>query len=292
MLSAKREALAPYAFILPALCVFAVFSVYPFYLLTYTSFFEWDGIAPSRRFVGLGNYWNVIAHDPVFWKSFGHASYITVLALTLQNALALVLAIAVNRRLAGGGLYRTLFFLPPILSGIVVGLMWFWIYDGNFGIFNELLTRMGLGAWTRPWLADPKTALTAVAIIHMWKGFGWGFVIFLAGLQTIPDELYEAARVDGANAWLRFRHITLPLLMPVVILVSILTILGTMQIFDIIVATTNGGPGYHTEVPITRIFHSMLGSSRFGYACAQGIVFGLILLVCSLVQMRFQRRAT
>ena len=292
MPSVRRETIAPYLFLLPAFLLFATFSIYPFYLLTYTSLFDWDGISVAKQFVGFSNYWNVIAHDPVFWTSFTQAGCVTLLALTFQNVLALLLAIAVNRNLAGGSIYRTIFFLPPILSEIVVGLIWFWIYDGNFGIFNELLTRLGLGAWARPWLADPKTALTAVAIIHMWKGFGWGFVIFLAGLQTIPEELYEAARVDGANAWYRFRHITLPLLLPVCFVVSILTILGTMQIFALIIATTGGGPGYHTEVPINRIFQSMLGSSRFGYACAQGIIFGLILLVFSLVQMRFQRRAT
>ncbi len=292
MPSAKRQPAAPYLFILPALFLFAIFSIYPFGLLTSTSLLEWDGISPTRQFVGIGNYLNVVFHDPVFWTSFAQAGYITVLALIFQNALALLLAIAVNRRLVGGEIYRTIFFLPPILSEVVVGLIWFWIYDGNFGIFNALLERMGLGGFARSWLADPKTALTAVAVIHMWKGFGWGFVMFLAGLQTIPDELYEAARVDGANTWFRFRHITLPLLMPVCVVVSILTILGTMQIFALIVATTGGGPGYHTEVPITRIFSSMLGSSRFGYACAQGIVFGLILLAFSLAQMRFQRRAT
>lgn len=286
------EPLKPYAFLLPAFVLFATFSIYPFYLLTYTSLFDWDGISRTKQFVGLSNYWNVIAHDPVFWTSFTQAGSITVLALTLQNALALLLAIAVNRKLAAGGFYRTVFFLPPILSEIVVGLIWFWIYDGNFGIFNQLLTALGLGMWTRPWLADPRTALLAVAVVHMWKGFGWGFVMFLAGLQTIPDELYEAARVDGANPWQRFWRITMPLLLPVCLVVSILTILGTMQIFALIIATTQGGPGYHTEVPITRIFSSMLGSSRFGYACAQGIIFGLILLFFSLVQMRFQRRAS
>ena len=301
MPSIDRRAVAPYFFFLPALILFLSFSVYPFFLLTATSFLSWDGIFPKNpfeslpsfleRFVGLQNYAQVF-QDGVFWTSFAQAGTITLLALTLQNALALLLAVAVNRRLAGGTLYRTIFFLPPILSEIVVGLIWFWIYDGHFGIFNELLTRLGLGAWTRPWLADPNTALLAVAVIHMWKGFGWGFVIFLAGLQTIPEQLYEAARVDGASPWLRFRHITLPLLLPVCLVVSILTILGTMQIFALIIATTGGGPGYHTEVPITRIFHSMLGTSRFGYACAQGIVFGLILLGFSLLQMRFQRRPT
>ncbi|MBI4342297.1 MAG: sugar ABC transporter permease [Candidatus Omnitrophica bacterium] len=301
MPSIRRQSFKPYLFIAPALLLFVTFSVYPFFLLTATSFLNWDGIFPKnpfetppaylQQFVGLQNYVEVFRSDGVFWTSFWQAGYVTLLALLFQNALALLLAIAVNRKLPGAAVYRTIFFLPPILSEIVVGLIWFWIYDGNFGIFNELLTRMGLGAWTRPWLADPRTALTAVAIIHMWKGFGWGFVMFLAGLQTIPEQLYEAARVDGANAWYRFRHITLPLLMPVCVVVSILTILGTMQIFALIIATTGGGPGYHTEVPITRIFQSMLGSSRFGYACAQGIVFGLILLTFSLIQMRFQKRA-
>ena len=189
MLSGSRgQGFKPYLFLAPALVLFATFSVIPFYMLTQTSLFEWDGISMTKQFVGLANYFNVIFHDPVFWTSFGQALYITGLALTFQNALALLLAIAVNRKLPGASIYRTLFFLPPILSEIVVGLIWFWIYDGNFGIFNAILQQMGLGAWTRSWLADPKTALTAVAIIHMWKGFGWGFVMFLAGLQNIQNH--------------------------------------------------------------------------------------------------------
>lgn len=291
-MTVRLHKIQPYFFILPAIVLFSVFSIFPFYLMMQTSFLNWDGVSPTQQFVGLQNYIEAVWHDGVFRESFLHGGWVTLLALTFQNVLALLLAIAVNRNLAGRGIYRTIFFLPPILSEVVVGLIWFWIYDGNFGILNQILTQIGLGHWARPWLANPHTALNAVAIIHMWKGFGWGFVIFLAGLQTIPDELYEAARVDGAGAWYRFWHITIPLLAPVMILVSILTILGTMQIFALIVATTGGGPGYHTEVPITRIFASMLGSSRFGYACAQGIVFGLILLVFSLLQLRLQKRVT
>ena len=208
MLSGRAHVLKPYLFVLPTLALFATFSVVPFFLLLATSLLNWDGIYPSNPFeglhvyrqvfVGFGNYLEVFTGDPVFWTSFTQAGYVTLLALTFQNALALLLAIAVDRNLPGRGAYRTIFFLPPILSEVVVGLIWFWIYDGNFGIFNEILKALSLGAWTRPWLADPKTALTAVAIIHMWKGFGWGFVIFLAGLQTIPDELYEAALKAGA----------------------------------------------------------------------------------------------
>ena len=281
--TAKPQSIVPYLFILPALALFATFTVYSFSLLSYYSLLEWDGVSPVKQFVGLQNYVTVILHDTAFHRSFFQAGSITVMALVFQNTLALLLAMAVNRRIRFGMAYRMLFFLPPILSEIVVGLIWAWIYDGNYGIFNQCLKAVGLGHFARSWLADPHTALTAVAMIHMWKGFGWGFVIFLAGLQTIPHELYEAATVDGANAWYRFRHITLPLLMPVCVVVSILTILGTMQIFALIMATTQGGPAFHTEVPITRIMASLLGSSRLGYACSQGIVFGMILLAVSLM---------
>jgi ABC-type sugar transport system permease subunit len=184
-----------------------------------------------------------------------------------------------------------IFFIPPVLSEVVVGLVWQWILDGNYGLLNGWLANLGLAQWSRNWLSDPQTALTTVAIVHSWKGFGWGFLIFLAGLQTIPRELYEAARVDGANAWASFRNITVPLMIPVTVLVAILTILGTMQAFVLIIAMTDGGPAYHTQVPVLRILAAMRGSSRFGYACAQGISFGVILMAISFIQYRFSKTA-
>ena len=184
-----------------------------------------------------------------------------------------------------------IFFIPPVLSEVVVGLVWQWILDGHYGLLNSWLVQLGVPHLARNWLSDPNTALTTVAIVHSWKGFGWGFLIFLAGLQTIPQELYEAARVDGANAWDCFRKITLPLMIPVAVLVAMLTVLGTMQAFVLIIAMTGGGPAYHTQVPVLRILASMRGSSRFGYACAQGISFGLILVVISFIQYRFSRKA-
>ena len=138
----------------------------------------------------------------------------------------------------------------------------------------------------RAWLADPKTALTCVAIVHMWKGFGWGFIILLAGLQSIQRELYEAAKVDGAGAWDTFKTITAPLMVPMFVLVIILTILNTMQIYDIIVASGGESPAYHKAVPITRILFYMQDSSQLGYACALGVVFGIILLIVSFAQIQ------
>lgn len=284
-----KDLFTTYLFVLPAVLLFSVFSLFPFLKVFQLSVFEWDGILPHMRFVGLGNFETAFFHDASWWISMRNAATITLLALTVQNLLALVLALIVDREIEGKNFYRIVFYLPPVLSGIVVGLVWNWIFDGSHGLLNHALSALGFSSWTRAWLADPDTALLGIAVIHMWKGFGWGFVILLAGLQAIPRELNEAARVDGAGEWTIFSRVTVPLMLPVFFLVSILTILGTMQIFDIIVATTNGGPGYHTEVPITRILAAMVGSSRFGYACSLGILFGFILLAVSLVQMRLSK---
>lgn len=277
-----------YLFILPAIAMFAVFNVYPFYKLFELSFVQWDGLT-QPTFVGFRNFAETFK-DAWWWKSVWHAIYVSILALTVQNALALVLALIIDREIRAKNFYRVVFFLPPILSGIVVGLVWKWLYNGEYGLINYWLSQVGLGDYARAWLADPKFALTAVAVVHMWKGFGWGFIILLAGLQSIPRQLYEAAHVDGAGDWAIFRHIIIPLMIPVFFLVSILTILGTMQIFDIVVALTNGGPGGHTEVPIFRIITEMWGNHRFGYACTMGIVFGIVLLCVSLVQIFLSRK--
>jgi len=284
-----RKFAGNYIFILPAVALFCTFSLYPFFKVFQLSITNWDGISPSMNYVGLANFKDLLFDNPVFWISMKNAFWITFMALTAQNLLALLLALLCDRDIKGGNVYRVIFYLPPVLSGIVVGLIWNWIYDGNYGLLNHFLNFIGLGDLSRAWLSDSKTALIAVAIIHMWRGFGWGFVILLAGLQSIPRDLYEAARVDGANTWVVFKNITAPLMIPVFILVSILTILGTMQIFDIIIATTGGGPGYHTEVPITRILAMMIGSSKFGYACAMGVIFGLILLTISMIQIRVSK---
>jgi len=219
------------------------------------------------------------------------AGYITIIAMVFQNAVAFLLAWACDREMRMKNWYRVIFFLPPVLSEVVVGQVWRWILDGNYGILNYWLTNLGFAHLAKNWLSDPQTALTTLAVVHCWKGFGWGFLLFLAGLQTIPRELYEAAKVDGANAWQSFKNITVPMMVPVTILVMILTILGTMQIFALIYTMTGGGPGYHTEVPVTRIFASMRGSSRFGYACAQGITFGIILCMVSFAQYMVSKRS-
>lgn len=287
-----KATLENYIFVLPAVLIFSIFYIYPFIKVFQLSFYDWDGIVSFKDaiLVGWGNF-KEIAVDRIWWQAMWNAGYITLIALTFQNALAFLLAWACDREIRLKNFYRVIFFIPPVLSEVVVGLVWQWILDGHYGLLNIWLVKLGFSNLVRNWLSDPKTALTTVAIVHSWKGFGWGFLIFLAGLQTIPRELYEAARVDGANAWQSFRKITIPLMIPVTILVAILTVLGTMQAFVLIIAMTGGGPAYHTQVPVLRILASMRGSSRFGYACAQGISFGLILVIISFIQYRFSRQA-
>jgi ABC-type sugar transport system permease subunit len=286
-----KSTLQNYLFVLPAVAIFTIFYIIPFIWVFHLSLCDWDGILPTKTFVGLSNFKEIFLQDKIWWQSMLNAGYITLFALIFQNALAFLLAWACDREIRLKNWFRVIFFIPPVLSEVVVGLVWKWILNGDYGLLNYWLVKMGFADLVRNWLSDPNTALTTVAVVHSWKGFGWGFLIFLAGLQTIPRELYEAAYVDGANAWASFKKITLPLMVPVIVLVAILTILGTMQAFVLIIAMTGGGPAYHTQVPVLRILASMRGSSRFGYACAQAITFGVILVIISFIQYRVSKRS-
>ncbi len=290
-----RDKTESFAFILPAVTIFAVFSVYPFYKIFHLSLHEWNGISPAQIFVGFENF-TELARDKVWWASLWHAAYITLIALTFQNVLAFCLALACDREIRMKRFYRAVFFIPPVLSEIVVGLIWRWILDSGMqngqqlGLWNHFLVTIGLPHLVNDWLSDPATALTTIAIVHSWKGFGWGFIVLLAGLQTIDHELYEAARVDGAGAWNIFKNVTVPVMMPVILVVVILTILGSMQVFVLILAMVSQGLVYHTEVPVTRILFVMTTGSRFGYACAMGVAFGAMLVGVSVIMKQFADR--
>jgi len=210
-----------------------------------------------------------------------NGAFITFWALTFQNILAFMLALGVDRVIRMNKFYRVVFFMLPILSEIIIGLLMKQLLSSEplgRDIFNRWITNLGLGFLAQDWLGTQHVRLVT-ALVHCWKGFGWAFVIFLAGLQNIPQQLYEAAHIDGASAWQVFRKITLPLLTPVIALVLVLTILGTMQAFAMILALT-GGAGGLTEVPVMRIYNHL----RFrlvGLACGEGVILGLILIVVS-----------
>ena len=284
-----------FLFIFPAVMIFAIFYIYPFYETFNLSLHEWNGISLTRAFIGIDNF-KQLAEDGVWWTSMWHAAYITIVALTLQNCLAFALALACDREIRMKNFYRVVFFIPPVLSEVVVGLIWRWILEYNAqgaqypGTLNYFLDMIGFNHLVNNWLSNPATALTCIAVVHSWKGFGWGFIMFLAGLQTIDRQLYEAARVDGASSLNTFLNVTLPMMVPVIVVVVILTILGSMQAFVLILSMMGQGLGYHTEVPVTRILSAMTGTKEYGYACAMGVNFGFILVLVSLALKKMSER--
>lgn len=284
--SQLKSYLVNYTFILPAVIIFTIFYVIPFYKIFQLSMHEWNGISLSMYHVGFENFTELMT-DSVWWKSMWNAAYITLIALTFQNALAFALALACDREMRMKRFYRVVFFIPPVLSEVVVGKIWRWILDASkqggeyYGLLNYWFSQIGLNHMVNDWLSDPQTALSCIALVHCWKGFGWGFIMLLAGLQTIDKQLYEAARVDGAGSWHTFWNVTIPMMIPVILVVVILTILGSMQVFILVMSMVSQGLGYHTEVPVTRILAEMQGTKRFGYACAMGVNFGLILISIS-----------
>jgi ABC-type sugar transport system permease subunit len=290
-----KDKFGSFMFVLPAITIFTIFYIYPFYKTFQLSLHEWNGISPTQIFVGIDNFKQLMG-DGVWWSSMWHAAYITLIALTLQNMVALALALACDREIRMKNFYRVIFFIPPVLSEVVVGLIWRWLLEYNAngpqyaGSLNSFLNSIGLHHLINNWLSNPKTALTCIAVVHSWKGFGWGFIILLAGLQTIDRQLYEAAKVDGSGSFSTFMHVTIPMMIPVILVVVILTILGSMQAFVLILSMMGQGLGYHTEVPVTRILVAMMGTKEYGYACAMGINFGFILVVVSLIMKKMSDR--
>jgi raffinose/stachyose/melibiose transport system permease protein len=283
------EAITGLLFILPALVLFVLFGLYPFLRTVQISFNEWDGISSSMRFIGLENYL-LAFKDRIWWLALRNGALLSLAALIVMDGLGLLLAWLVDRGVRGSGFYRAVFYVPTILSGVVVAIIWKWIYQPAGGPLNQVLTNIGLGSWAHAWLGDTSTALWAVSICSMWQGVGSPFLLFLAGLQGVPLELYEAARLDGASEFQVFRYVTLPFLVPVTALISVLTILGAMQLFNIVMALTNGGPGYATEVPVLHIYREAFDSMDFGYATALSMIFGAILFAISMLQMWLSRR--
>lgn len=286
---AVRRAVTGYLFLLPALALMGVFTFYPFVQGLALSFQEWDGVG-ATSWVGLSNYQRAIG-DTIFWASLGNAGIFGVVGFVLGNILSLGMALAVNSMKRGSTFYRVAYYLPGVFSVVVVGMMFAWILQGSVGILNRALGGVGLEMLQRRWLTDPETALPSVALVYVWFHWGFGFLLFLAGLQGVPRELHEAASIDGAGAWERFRNVTWPQLIPVTTIVSVLTLLGALQIFGTVQVLTNGGPGYLTEVPTLRIYKEGFQFHRFGVAAAMSVVFGSILVALSLVQIWLGRRS-
>jgi ABC-type sugar transport system permease subunit len=252
----------------------------------FLSFFEWKIIGESH-FIGFQNYINLLK-DPFFWNALKNTICYTIGVVPTQVILGLVVALILNEKIRGLVLFRLIYFTPVITSWAVVSIVWRWIYTGQyFGLLNYVLISLGIINHPISWLGDPFIAMASVMIVTIWKGIGWAMIIFLAALQAIPRNFYDAAMLDGANRWKRFRSITLPLLRPIIMSVIVLLTIGAVNAFVQIYILTGGGPMYSTETLNMYMYREAFGNLKFGFASAITVITFLLILAISILQIKF-----
>ncbi|SDD27937.1 carbohydrate ABC transporter permease [Auraticoccus monumenti] len=274
-----------YLFLLPTAVLYGAYTLWPVVASWWYSLLSWSGFGAERTFVGLQNYADVLA-DPLFHSSFRLTMLFMVVTVPLRVLAALLVAVLLNHpRLPLQRLFRTAFFLPVVTTTAIVGVVMQFIFDPASGPVNLALG--GLGVAPVDWLGSPETALWTVMVVHTWKWLGVTMIYWLAALQTIPRDLVEAAEVDGANGWQTFRHITLPLMVPFLVIITLLTVEQNLQVFDLVLTMTGGGPFYATEVIELYIYRWAFASSvpQLGFASAAAVVLGLVLLVIGVGQL-------
>jgi raffinose/stachyose/melibiose transport system permease protein len=271
-------------FMLPALALYALFVLFPIVQATRFSLFDWNGLKAMDHFVGLANFQRALA-DPVFLGAVGHNALIIVLSLAVQIPLAIGLALMLNRRFRGRAILRLIFFAPYVIAEVITAIVWSLLLQPN-GLAEHLLTSIGLGAVYEPWLASRDTVLIAMFFIITWKYFGFHMILLLAGLQGIPRELEEAAAIDGASRWQGIRYVILPLLGPTIRVSVFLSIIGSIQLFDLVWVTTRGGPVNASNTMATYMFDRGFVRFQFGYGSAVAVI---LFLICFALALAYQR---
>ena len=289
----RRKARAAWWFLAPALALLAVFFVVPVgagLLLSLTDFDVYAiGNPRTARFVGLGNYAHLL-QDPTFWQAARNTLVFVVVGGPLSLATSLAAALLLNAKaIRLRGLFRTIYFAPVVTTLVSVAIVWRYLYHPKYGLLNYLLGGLGLGPVD--WLGDPHFAMPAIVFLAVWKNFGYNMLIFVAGLQVIPQELYEAASLDGANAWRRFRHVTLPGLGPTFLFVSVTTMIGFFQVFAEPYVMTQGGPLGATRTLVLYMYEDGFRWWRMGTSSAVAVLLLLVTLAGTLLQMRAARRS-
>ena len=282
----RKEAQAGYLFILPNFIGFMVFAVFPILAAIYLTFTDWD-LAGTPSFTGLGNF-TKMAQDDLFWKSLGNTFYYSFVAVPTGVFAAFWLAILINRKMRGVLVFRVIYFLPHVTLTVAAAIVWSWLYHPEFGLFNYLLGLVGIEGPN--WLFNRNWAMPAIIIMSNWQGIGYAMLIFLAGLQGVPQELYEAAIVDGATGWQRLRHITVPMLSPTTFFVLTTSFIAAFQGFDQFFVMTNGGPAFATTTLVLHVFNNGFQYFKMGYASSMATVLFLCILVITLIQWRAAKR--
>ena len=283
----SRKAVTAWLFLTPSLLVLTAFTLYPMIQAGYLSLTDYNLIR-AAEWVGLDNYVELFA-DPAFWNAFWNTVFYAAVVTPVTVVLALMLAVFLDRQFVGRAFVRTSIFLPFIVSLGIIAIAWTFLLDPNIGLLSYWLSQAGIVA-EQGILSDPRWAMPAVMFVGVWKNVGFYMVIYLAGLQSIPEELREAARLDGANAWQRFRNVTLPLLSNQTLLVSVMALIATLQAFDQIYVMTHGGPFFRTETLVMLIYRQGFQELRFGYGAAISWVLLIFVFLLSMIQYLFFQR--
>ncbi|ANU24531.1 carbohydrate ABC transporter permease [Planococcus donghaensis] len=278
-----------YLFFLPGLFLYAIFFVYPTISALFYSFTDWDGLSSSFQFVGVENYERAFTGDTVFRKTIGNNLKFMLVVVVFQTLVALAFALIVLKNTKTTIFLRALYFFPTILSSVSVAFIWSFIYDPSLGILNQLLELIGLEFLAQNWLGNANIAIYSLAVTQIWFHAGQMLIIFVAGLQAIPEELYEVAKIEGASKWQTFRNVTWPLLAPSATIVVAYTTIQSFKAFDLVFAMTGGGPNNSTEIVATYIFDIAFRSYQFGYASAISVIFMVIIAIITYLQFKVLR---
>jgi multiple sugar transport system permease protein len=283
----EHEGLAAGLFLLPNLIGFLIFTAIPVGAAFVLAFYDYD-LLLGASWAGLENFREMFTVDRVFRAALFNTVYFTAVSVPLSVVLGLATAILVNQALRGVVIFRSIFLLPYVTVTVALSLVWKWLYLPDIGLINSALGAVGIDG--PAWLTSQTWAMPALILMSVWKGFGYNMVIFLAGLQGIPDHLYDAAKVDGATAWRRFLNLTLPLLSPTTFFVVVISVISSFQVFDQALIMTNGGPGTATTTLVLYIYQKGFQSFDMGYAAAVALVLFAVIFVFTVVQFLFQRR--
>ena len=277
------------SFLLPAVSLYSVFVVWPVIQALQFSTYRWRGISQNKKFVGLDNF-NQLYGDKVFWEAFRHNLFLFVGAGIAVLLIALTTAHALQGEGKGVRTLRGIYLFPHIVSLVVVAILWQFIYNPQYGLLTSGLTALGLGAHTKTWLGDRSTALAAVGVAFVWYAMGFYVMLFSAGMKTIPEEVNEAAKLDGAEGLKKFRKVTFPLLWSITRIATIYLVIGTMNIFALVFLMTQGGPDRATEVSLTYLYEAAFANSEFGFATSIAVTnLVVVMLMTALLMFLFRR---
>ena len=285
----RSGGLTPYLFVLPALVFFLAYVLYPIINTCYFSLFRFSALGAHQAFVGLANYTD-LAHDTRFWTALRNNVFWIIGSLAIQVPIALALAVTLSGTSKPTRALRSIFFSPYVLPPVAVGLIWSLIYDYDFGLLNHGLRAVGIDTLAKSWTGDTSIAIFSLIMVACWRFTGFHMMIILAGVQTIPVQLYEAAVIDGASRWAQFRHVTLPLLKRVLAVDVLLVVVGSLKVFDVVEVITHGGPNYSSEVLATYMYRSAFFNDRMGLGCAIATIMLLLTIGGTLIHIRLSRR--